>query len=335
MKNYFKIFTLMVLFTLILTGCASKGTQSSDNGNDVAQENTNAPTDTDTTPDLKPLLRIGMMSSYDAIPFVMVEELGLNDQYHFDLALETFTSSKDRDAAFLAGELDGVLVDPIGVTMYHNADFDVRITGITDGDYVLIAGKDSGITSLKDIANRSIAISENTVIDYNLDYILEANDMNSDSIVKEIIPRIPDRLELLRAGQVDLGLLPEPFASIALNDGGVYIASVNDLGLYPAVSAFSMEAITEKEEAIINFYQAYNEAVEYLNNTELSTYEDIVIEAVGYPAEMAGQIEIEPFRISTLPSKENVDKAIEWSINRGLTKADLSYDQIVYDVYNK
>ena len=48
-----------------------------------------------------------MMSSYDVIPYVMIRELGLADQYHLDLRLEVFTSAKERDAAFLAGELDG------------------------------------------------------------------------------------------------------------------------------------------------------------------------------------------------------------------------------------
>lgn len=280
-------------------------------------------------------IRIGMMSSYDVIPYVMMKELGLADKYQIDLQLEVFTSAKDRDAAFTAGELDGVLTDYIGVCMYQNADFDVRITGITDGDYVLVAGKGTGISSINEIIGRSIAISQNTLIDYTLDQILESNSLQSDSLVKEIVPSIPNRVELLRNGQIDLGLLPEPFASIVLNDGATYLGSANDIGLYPAVSAFSNEFLDKNAEAVKKLYLAYNEAVEHLNKTDVSEYEDLVIESVGYPEEMKGQITIEPFRKSELPPTEDVASAITWASSKDLCSPDLTYEQLVFDVYSK
>ncbi|MFT4145295.1 MAG: MetQ/NlpA family ABC transporter substrate-binding protein [Mobilitalea sp.] len=314
MLKKLQLLFLFILLALFLIGCKGKDAQ---------------------TLSEKTVIRIGMMSSYDVIPYVMINELGLADQYQLDLQLEVFTSAKDRDAALLAGELDGVLTDYIGVCMYQNADFDVRITGITDGDYVLVAGKNSGITSINDIAGRSIAISQNTLIDYTLDQILEKNSMESDAVVKEIVPRIPDRVELLRNDQIDLGLLPEPFASIALNDGAVYLGSANDINLYPAVSAFTKEFLDFKSEAVKNLYKAYNEAVEYLNKTDISNYEDTVIKTVGYPAEMKGQITIEPFRTSELPPMEDVASAITWASNKELCSSDLTYDNLVFDVYSK
>ena len=314
MLKKLQLFFLFSLLALFLIGCKGK----------------DAPTLSEKT-----VLRIGMMSSYDVIPYVMINELGLSEQYQLDLQLEVFTSAKDRDAALLAGELDGVLTDYIGVCMYQNADFDVRITGITDGDYVLVAGKNSGIASINDIAGRSIAISQNTLIDYTLDKILEKNSMESDAVVKEIVPRIPDRVELLRNDQIDLGLLPEPFASIALNDGAVYLGSANDINLYPAVSAFAKEFLDNKSEAVKNLYKAYNEAVEYLNKTDISNYEDTVIKTVGYPDEMKGQITIEPFRTSELPPMEDVVSAINWASNKELCSPDLTYDNLVFDVYSK
>lgn len=276
---------------------------------------------------------IGMMSSSDVIPYVLINEKGLLKEKDVILNLEVFTSAKDRDAAFTAGELDGVLTDMIGVSMYQNANFDVRITGITDGDYILVAGEDTGIKTLADIKGKSIAISENTLIDYSLDYILTNNNMMSDDVVKEIVPRIPDRLELLRHGQIDLGLLPEPFVTLAIVDGATPLGSANEFGLYPAVSAFSMSSIEAKEEAIQAIYEAYNEAVTYMNETPLTEYEELVIKSVGYPEEMIGTITIPEFRISELPEKEVVESAIQWASERGLCKSDLSYEQVTYDIY--
>lgn len=279
----------------------------------------------------KETIRIGMMASSDVVPFVMMNENKITDKYGITVELETFTSSKDRDAAFTAGELDGVLTDLIGVCMYQNADFDVRITGITDGDFILAAGKDTGIGSIEDIKGKSIAISENTLIDYTLDNILTYNTMASDDVVKEIVPRIPDRLELLRNGKVDLGLMPEPFATLALNDGAIYLGSANEMGLFPAVSAFSKKAIDEKGDAIKNLYLAYDEAVAYINDNDISKYEDIVIKAVGYPEEMAGKIELPVYRENVLPSEDEFYEAVLWASERGLCKEELAYNETTYN----
>lgn len=342
MKKSFKILSVLLVMMLVFTGCSSKQTpenttQESTDGTNT-EDTSNAGNDNtvdDTNDSEKTVIRIGMMSSSDVIPYVLMKEKGFIDEYDIDLQLELFTSAKDRDAAFQAGELDGVLTDYIGICMYQNAGFDVRITGITDGDYILVAGKNTGITDINQIKGKSIAISENTLIDYTLDNILSNNDLASDDVVKEVVPRIPDRLELLRNDKIDLGLLPEPFATLALNDGAVSLGSANEFGLYPAVSAFSKAALDEKSEAIEKLYLAYNEAVDYMNETDISEYEETVITAVGYPEEMIGQVEVKDFRTSTLPPKEDVLAAIKWASDKGLCSSDLTYDDLVYDVYTK
>ena len=316
MKN--KIMLVMVLFTLLLmaAGCSGKG-EAVSSGEE------------------KPVIRIGMMSSSDVIPFVLIKENELSEKYNFELDLQVFTSAKDRDAAFQAGELDGVLTDYIGVCMYQNAGFDVKITGITDGDYILMAGKDSGITDISQVQGKSIAISEKTLIEYTLDNILKKNGLKDTDVVKEVVPRIPDRLELLRNDKIDLGLMPEPFATLALEDGAIQLGTANECGLYPAVSAFSKTALDEKNEAVRNLYKAYNEAVDYMNHTDIREYEKTVIEAVGYPEEMLGKITVKPFRISELPPEEDVQAAVLWASQKGLCEPALTYEQLTYDVYSE
>lgn len=184
MKNKNVLIIVLLTLLLMITGCSKKSEVVSS-----AEE--------------KPVIRIGMMSSSDVIPFVLINENKLSDKYNFELELQVFTSAKDRDAALQAGELDGVLTDYIGVCMYQNAGLDVKITGITDGDYILVAGKDSGITDISQIKGKSIAISENTLIEYTLDNILKKNGLEDTDVVKEVVPRIPDRLELLRNDKIE------------------------------------------------------------------------------------------------------------------------------------
>lgn len=321
-----KIYSMLLILALLFTGCTTKNQAPNESQNETPE---GAATQEKTE------ITIGMMSSSDVIPYVLINENGLADKYNLKLNLEVFTSAKDRDAAFQAGELDGVLTDYIGVCMYQNAKFDVKITGITDGDYLLLAGKNTGITDISQIKGKSIAISENTLIDYTFDDILKNNNIENIDVTREVVPRIPDRLELLRNDKIDLGLLPEPFATLALNDGAILLGSANEFGLYPAVSAFSQTALDEKGEAIHNLYKAYNEAVDYMNKTDIRDYEKTVIKAVGYPEEMIGKIEIKPFRTSELPPKSEIEEAIVWASNKGLCSPELKYEQMVFDVYSE
>ena len=307
---------LLMLLLLVVTACSDD--------TETAQGDTNE--------EEKTVITVGAMSSTDAIPLVLVEKNKLDEKYNIDLNIEMFKSAKDRDAAFQAGELDGVLSDLIGVTLYQNANFDVKITGSTDGDFLLVAGKDTGITSVEDVRGKSIGISENTLIDYSLDAILHNHNMELADVVTEIVPRMPDRLEMLQQGKLDFALLPEPFSTLALNNGATELGSANENGIFPAITAFSQKAIDEKAEAIEKLFVAYNEAVQYMNETDISEYEDVVIEKAGYPEDMAGSIELPKFRENVLPPKEDIEAAIKWASERGLCSPDLTYEQMVYDV---
>lgn len=306
-----KILTLLLCgaAAAILFGCTGK-----------------AKTPVDTT------VHLGVMYSSDIVPLTIITEQRLDKKYGFQLDMQVFSSAKDRDAALQADKLDGVFTDFIGLCMYQNAGLDVKATGCTDGDYVLLAGKDTGITSLDDAAGKSIAISENTLIEYSLDYILNNAGLDDTYLDKQVVPRIPDRLEMLRNGKIDLVLLPEPFSTLAIKDGAVVLGSANTDGLYPAVSAFTKKAIDEKSDTIQKMYQAYDEAVGYLNSTPLNEYEAIVIKGAGYPEELTGNIKLPVYRKNELPKADDLQAAVEWAAKKGLCSPDLKPDQLTEEL---
>ncbi|MGV8905395.1 MAG: ABC transporter substrate-binding protein [Acetobacterium sp.] len=257
-------------------------------------------------------LTIGLMASADAIPIILADQQGLFEKEQVQVKYEIFKSAKDRDAAYQSGNLDGIIGDQIAVCLYQNAGFDLKIASSTICDHLLIAGKDSGITSMKDIGGKTVAISENTVIEYTLDKMLEAQNIDPGSIVKTAIPAIPVRVEMLTNNKVDLALLPEPFASLAIKDGGVVLGKASEMELYPSVIAFSQEASTNKKDEIKLFFKAYDAAIDFANTNPIASYENIVIDTIGFPIEMKGQIVLPTFEKSGLPSDEELQNAIDW-----------------------
>ncbi|MGL4374361.1 MAG: ABC transporter substrate-binding protein [Turicibacter sp.] len=283
-------------------------------------------------PAKKETLTIGVMGSIDAVPLAIAEELGYFEEAGVDVKIEWFTAAKDRDAALMAGTLDGVLCDEVAISNYQNSDIDMKIITETDGYWTIVAGLESGVTSMADLAGKKVGISENTMIDYLVDDILLSNNMTVEAVEKVAIPAMPSRLEMLRNNQIDAALLPAPFNDVAIADGGMEIVTILNTEAHIAVLGMLQEAIDNKTEAVKAYLSAYNKAVEYINSTEISAYEDVIIKTVGYSEDMRGNITLPEYRTTVLPPVENVNKVLEWSKARGLLTKDITAEDVLVEV---
>ena len=280
-------------------------------------------------------LSFGAMSSIDIVPIVIAKEKGYFEEEGLELDFQTFTAAKDRDAALQAGELDGVIADEIGISIYQNSGIDMKITGQTNGAWTLVVGKDSGIESLKDLKGKKMAISENTMIDYLSDYIAEENGLNSSDIEKVAIPAMPARLEALRNKQVDAAILPAPFNDIAIADGGKGLATIDNADIMISAIGFLQDQIDNNEDAIKAFFAGYNKAVEYMKNTDIKEYEDIVISTVGYSEDAKGNIVLPELNTNYLPDADKVQAVFDWSKNNGIISEDLKAEDVIVDKFIK
>ena len=269
-------------------------------------------------------LNFGAIGSVEVIPIIIADEKGYFEKEGIKVNFQSFKSAKDRDAAFQSGSLDGIICDEVAIALYQNAGFDVKITGYTDGNFMLIANPDSGIKSINEMKGKSVAISEKTCIEYTLDTILEKNSLEPKDIQKSMVPAIPTRLEMLRTNKVNAALLPEPFSTLAIKDGGILLGSANDSGIYTSVTAFTQEAINSKTPEIKAFFKAYNQAVDYVNSTPVSEYEDTIIKTVGYPVDMKGKIELPKFRKNILPGEADIKSVLDWAAKNNLLKKELN-----------
>ncbi|WP_308780503.1 MetQ/NlpA family ABC transporter substrate-binding protein [uncultured Clostridium sp.] len=280
-------------------------------------------------------LSFGAMSSIDIVPIVIAKEKGYFEEEGLELDFQLFTAAKDRDAALQAGELDGVIADEIAISIYQNSGIDMKITGATNGAWTLVVGKDSGIENLEDLKGKKMAISENTMIDYLSDYIAEENGVNSSEIEKIAIPAMPARLEALRNKQVDAAILPAPFNDTAVADGGKGLATIDNADIMISAIGFLQDQIDNNEDAIKAFFTGYNKAVEYMKNTDLKEYEDIVIKTVGYSEDTKGNIILPELNTNYLPDAEKVQAVFNWSKNNGIISKDLKAEDVIINKFIK
>ena len=195
--------------------------------------------------------------------------------------------------------------------------------------------QDQTLNLLADLKGKKIAISENTMIEYLADDITAANSISQDDFEKVAIPAMPARLEALRNNQVDAAILPAPFNETAINDGCVAIETIDNTQIMISITAFLNSVIEESPEAIQSFYKAYNKAVDYINSTDISEYEDIVISTVGYSEDMRGNIVLPKYEYNYLPAEEKVQQVFDWATNKGLLTKDIKAADVLNDIATK
>lgn len=298
MKNRNKLLLVLIAVTMLfMTGC--KAEQST--------------------------LSVGIMPDLDSIPIVVAEHLGYFDK---NVKLEIYKSPMDRDSAFYSGNLDGSISDVLAAGLAKEGDFPVYITSKTYGKYGIVASKNSGITSPKDLEGKEIGLSLNTIIEYVTDMVVTSGGGDASSLNKTSVPKIPSRLELLNSNKIAAIAVPEPYVSEAAKEGNVVVGTSDELGINPGIMLFTENAVKNKEKELKAFYDAYDKAVEYINNTDPSEYMPYVIEKVGLP-ESTQNINLPEYQKTTLPDEKEVDQAMNWLVDKGLIKSTYAYKDLV------
>ncbi|MBP3911150.1 MAG: ABC transporter substrate-binding protein [Niameybacter sp.] len=282
MKRKKLVATLTLIPTLMLAGCSTSS---------------NAPEETLS-------LKIGVMPAVDTAPIYLAEEKGYFDELGLDLTIELFNNAGDRQTALQTHAIDGAMTDLIAVATNINGGFDLKATTLTDGVFPVLVRAGYEETPEIKVAMMEVSVS-NFLIDEWLgdDYTIE----------KVFINDIPARLEMIKSGQVDMGLFPEPMASNGAANGDLEkrIYTPED-GICPNVMAFTDKALTEKEEAIARFHEGYNKAAQDLmeNPDEART---LLIEKLNLNPAIQDVIILPTYSLAHLPEEAYIQKIMDWS----------------------
>lgn len=306
MKKYFLLFCTLVTF---VAACTHKKETT---GQGPLQE-----------------LKLGAMSSMDYIPFVIAQKTGIYDSLGLKLDLVKFFSANDRDAAFQSGNIDGTVIDFTGAAIQQANGVDLAMIMKNDGIFYLIAAKGSGIDAPDGLKNKNIAVSRNTVIEFSTDKALEAAGISTQEVNKPEINKIPLRLEMLQSGQIDASIFPDPFATIALDNGHKSLITTKDLGISVTGTMFTGKALKEKSEEIKALIEGYNLAVAYLKSHPVKEWASVLVEDAGVPYSLVDEIILPDYRPAALPTEKDITTTIQWLKSKKLIPADYSGKTLV------
>ncbi len=280
-------------------------------------------------------LKMAVIPVLDTLPFYVAEQLGYFADEGIQVELVPAKSGQERDALLQAGEVDGMLTDVPGVGIFNRDEVQVKIVAMARKAYPdsplfrLLAAPGIDVASPVDLAGVKIGISQNTVIEYITDRMLQGSGLTADQIAIEEISAIPVRFEQLMAGGVAAATLPDPLAQGAIAAGASLVVDDSQFSEYShSVLVLGLNLLEEKPDTVRRFLAAWDKAAAELNaNPEL--YTDLMIEKGRVPESIQGTYTMPTFPRGEITSESQWADIVDWLLEKGLIDEEIPYQDAV------
>ena len=270
------------------------------------------------TPELQHMT-IGVMPAVDAAPMFLAKEAGYFEELGLDIDIQVFTNGQDRQSALQSGAIDGAITDIVALVLNVDNGFDIKATTTTDGMFPFLTNTDyEGKTDLK------VGMMEVSVTNYLSDRALA----DKYEIEKVYINDIPGRLEMVAKGTLDMAVIPEPMASQGELNGLTKVVIPTGDKFSPDVLVFTGKALSEKEDAVAKFHDAYNKAVAALN-ADSDKARALLVENLGLNEAIKDMILLPEYKTAVVPSEDYVASIIQWNGNMLGKSVNVAYGDLV------
>lgn len=269
-------------------------------------------------------LEIGIMPAVDSAPILLAQEKGYFEAEGLDIKIDVYTNAVNRQTALQTNALDGAMTDLIAFVNNVNNGFPVKITTSTDGSFPILVSSD-----FEEKEEVQIGMMEISVTNFLAEEFLK----NEYKLNKIYIPAIPARLEMLKSGQLEMAVIPEPLASTGELQGLEKRVYKNEYDFTPEAMIFTEKALADKDKAVAAFHRAYNKAVKEIRKDDAEARE-ILIESLGLPLAIKDLITMPEYHLSRVPTAVYLNQVIEWIEKTDGSQIDIDYEQVVERKYS-
>ncbi len=256
---------------LFLTGCAG-----ADSG----------PSDADEDGSLVPV-SMGIQPWIGYGQWYVADEQGIFDDLGLDVETVLLNTDADKTSAFVSGQINAVNLATHTAMMLREQGVQLKIVAIEDYSTTadaMLSGP--GVSSIDDLAGKSIAYEQGATSDLLLQAALEEAGLTMDDITP-VPMAASDAAAALISDQVDVAITYEPYITTAMQEDA-NLTSLYDgsdaPGLISDVLAVSEELIADSPETVQALVDAWDQAVDSYND-DPDAARTIIAEAVGEDAE--------------------------------------------------
>lgn len=333
MFSRFGKFTALIVVLIALAACAQTPTVVPTAAPPAS--GSPAPTRAPLTPTSQGNLRIAVLPITDVVPFYIAQQQGYFKEQGITVELVPVSSAAERDQLMLTSQIDGQLNDLVSTVLFNATAARIKIVRKARqafpnaAEYWILTPKDSAIKTPQDLKGKEIAISQNSVIEYVTQRLLEAEGLSAADIKTTNVPAIPTRLQLLQQNQVAAANLPDPLASLAILQGArIVVDDTKHTEYSVSVISFRTDVVSGRADDVKKFLAAYDKAIADIR-TKPDPLRNILIEVGRVPDQLKDKYQFPPFPDPGLPTKAQWDDVVKWAMDRKLINAPVTYESSV------
>lgn len=290
-------------------------------------------------PAQKSTLKLAVLPVLDVFPVYVAQQQGYFEKFGVTVEIIKVASAPERDQLMQAGQIDGMLNEPVTTMFYNKQQSRIKMVRYArtatsqQALFRILAAKDSGIKTVADLKGKQIGISTGTVIEYLTDRLLAQNGLDPSQVEKVAVPKIDERLALLGSGKLAAAVMPDPLASLSIQNGAtVVIDDSSAPELSASVYSFSIDALKNKPQAVKAFLKAIEQAVQDIN-ADKGKWNGLLTEQKLVPAPLLSSYTLPDFPTAGVPSEAQFNDAMQWALDKGLIPNKINYADSVDSSY--
>jgi len=283
-------------------------------------------------------VRLGIFKNVThAAAYIALQQDYFRQAWGDDVEIEVtaFDNGSDLSIAMATGDIDIGFVGPGPATTFYLKSRNFRIvSGSNNGGAVLVARSDAGITSVKDLAGKTVAIpAKGNTNEISLRLLLAESGIGIGKKTGDahLIVRAPaDTLISFRQKEADATLVPEPWGT-QLEQAGLGRILVDWQGIppydghYPTVIMVASDTFIQRQRELVKgAIDANRKAIEFIRAHPDEAYELINNEL----KKLSGKgldpalirASIQRLDLTTDVSREAVEQMVKVSIDAGYIK---------------
>lgn len=271
-------------------------------------------------------LNIGILPAESALPIILAKEEGFFKKQGLDVAIKTFSSPNDRNVAIQAKEIDGTISDVMTEATFKKNGVNMTITSGILEDFKILTSPQSKIKDIKELNGKKVTLVPNFILEYIMDEFATRNNFTYEIVD---IPSFSARSESLMSGKVDGAVYTEPQASMLAEKGANIVGSSKEAGIKGGTIQFMDNVLKSRPDDIKAFYNAYNEAIEFMNSHDAKDYAS-TLSQYQFPAEMADYINKREgdYPHASAVLENDFNSIIKWSIKKGQINEEYAYKDL-------
>lgn len=325
----------------LLAGCSNATGSSSASSGSAAADNpasqaASAPSSAATSTSMTGrTLTVGTLATEDILPLWVAQTEGLLQKHDLDVQIVPFQSATELISGVSSGEVDLAMTDIMVTASMVASGVDVQMQWVTlgvdasQGRFGIMAGPDSNIQKIEDLAGVPIGVGSNTILEYVMDKLLEGAGVPDDQIIVEELQKLPVRYQAMASGEVAAAALPGTLLALGEANGCKLIADdTQGQNLSQSVMIVQGELLSDEQAVrqIEALEDVWDEAAGFVNANPES-YRAVLVSNANLPEEIAETYPISTYPTVQLPTAAMVEPVLEWMQKKGYLSKPLAYDE--------